>query len=236
MRRDSAAKSSNNGKGKQADFGQAEIVDGTDLTNVTDPRTVSPFLSLKGLRSKDKAQREPGIYSTRKSPLPVDLEVRALEPIHQDEDQSVSSPSKAGPSRSAARGWGTLTKLRLRPRPTQTHTPPSDWDDEAVEEDGEDGGAEDNRADLYEDDIEASSMGSRTLWSEKVVGAVHESLEMYEAEDEEVSVDEDETVKDETMSAQSELTSDVEDEEDSDMGGEAGEESMEECEHGFLLC
>jgi len=260
MRKVSAAQGPKNGKGKQVDFGEVEIVDVTtagddsdltDLTELDEETQLSP--SPRRLRSKgDKVQRKSGIDSSRKASFAQKLKARASEPVHQDEDedlpdasdededQPMSTPSKAGLSRGTTRGGGTPVKSRLRPRPAQTHTPPSDGDDEeeeeeeAVEEDGEEGGAEDDRADLSEDDTEATPINPRTLRNGKVVSADQESVDMEEVEDEEVSVDEDEAANDETASVQSESTSDVEGEEDSDMEGEVGEESMDECKHRFL--
>ena len=268
-RKVSATQSPKNGKGKQVDFGPVEIVDAaggddsdlTDLTELDEQTQSSP--SPRRLRSKgDRPQRKSGIDSSRKASFAQKLKARASEPVRQDEDeelpdasdededQLVSTPSKAGPSRGTARGRGTPVKSRLRPRLAQTHTPPSDGDDEeedeeedeTVGEDGEDGDAEDDRADLSEDDTGTEPMKPRTLRNGKVVSVNQESVEMEEAEVEEISVDEDEAVNDETASVQSESTSDVEGEDDSDaegeddsdMEGEVGEESMDECEYRFL--
>jgi len=184
----------------------------TDLTELDEETQLSP--SPRRLRSKgDKAQRKSGIDSSRKASFAQKLKARASEPAHQDEDeelpdasdededQPMSTPSKAGTSRGTGRGRGTPVKSRLRPRPTQTHTP-SDGDDEeeeeeeAVEEDGEEGGAEDDRADISEDDTKATPIKPRTLRNGKVVSADQESVEMVEVEDEEVSVDEDESPRD----------------------------------------
>ncbi|KAF9651529.1 hypothetical protein BDM02DRAFT_3267146 [Thelephora ganbajun] len=251
-RKVSATQSLKNGKGKQVDFGQVEIVDATggddsdltDLTELDEQTQASP--SPRRLRSKgDKTQRKSGIDSSRKASFAQKLKARASELTHQgedeelpdasdeDEDQLMSTPSKAGPLRSAARGRRTPVKSRLRPRPTQTHTPPSDGDDEeeeeeeSVKDDGEEGNTEEDRADLSDDDTEATPVEPRTLRNGKVVSPSEESVEM-EAGDEEIPVDEDETANDETASVQSESTSDVEGEEDSDIEGEIGEESMDE--------
>ena len=255
MRKVSTAQSSKNGKGKQVEFGQVDIVDGddsdlTDLTELDEQTQTLP--SPRRLRNKgDKTQRKSGIDSSRKASFAQKLKARASEPAHQDEDEDLpdasdededepmSATSKAGPSRSTARGRRTPVKSRLRPRPTQTHTPPSDGDDEEEEEeetvgeDGEEGDAEDDRADLS-DDTEATPIKPRTLRNGKVVSANQEFVEMEEVEDEEIYVDEDETINDETASVQSESTSEVEGEEDSDMEDEASEESMDECEHCLL--
>ena len=235
-----------------------EDSDLTDLAELDEETQTSP--SPRRLRSKgDKPQRKPGIDSSRKASFAQKLKARAPEPVNQDEDeelpdasdedededQPMSTPSKAGPSRSTARGRGTPVKSRLRPRATQTHTPPSDGDDEEEEEeeaadedgeegDGEEGDAEDDRAELSEDGTEATPIKPRTLRNGKVVSAGQKSVEMEDAEDEEISVDEDEAANDETASVQSESTSDVEGEEDSDMEGEAGEESMDECRITFF--
>lgn len=249
-----------NGKAKQVDFGQVEIVDVTvgedsDLTDLTElDEQTQPSPSPRRLRSKgEKTQRKPSIDSSRKAAFSQKLKARALEPAEQcedeelpdvsdeDEEQPAFTPSKAGSSRGAARRRGvTPVKSRLRPRPTQTHTPPSDGDDEeeeeeeTVEEDVEEGDAEEDRADVSDDDTEATPMESRVLRNGKVVSADEESVEMEEVEDEEISLDDedDETANDETASVQSESTSDVEgEEEDSDVEGDVGEESMDECEN-----
>jgi mitogen-activated protein kinase kinase kinase 13 len=219
----------------------------TDLAELDEETQTSP--SPRRLRSKgDRAQRKSSIDSSRKASFAQKLKARASEPAHKDEDeelsdasdenedQPMSTPSKAGPSRNAARGRRTPVKSRLRPRPAQTHTPPSDGDDEGeeeetVKEDGEEEDAEEDRADLSEDDAEAPPINPRTLRNGKVVSASQESVEMEEVEDEEISVDEDEMANDENASVQSESTSDVEGEDDSDVEDEVGEESMDECEN-----
>ena len=227
--------------------------DDSDLTDLTElDEQTQPSPSPRRLRSKgDKTQRKSGIDSGRKSSFVQKLKARASEPVYQDEDEDLpnaseededqpSTPSKAGPSRSAIRGRRTPVKSRLRPRQAQTHTPPSDGDDEeeeeeeeTVQDDAEEGDAEGDRTDLSDDDTEATPMEPRTLRNGKVVSPSEESLEMAEAEDEDISVDEDETANDETASVQSESTSDVEGEEDSDMEGETGEESVDEGKHCF---
>lgn len=251
-RKVSATQSLKNGKGKQVDFGQVEIVDVaprddsdlTDLTELDEKTQGSP--SPRRLRSKgDKPQRRSGIDSARKAAFAQKLKSRAPEPAQQDADEDLPAVSdeeededqlmSAGPSRSA-RGRRTPVKSRLRPRPAQTHTPPSDGDDEEEEEeepvqdDVQEGDAEDDRADLSDDDTAAIPIKPRTLRNGKVVSASEEPPETEEVEDDEISVDEDETA-----SVQSESTSDVEGEEDSDMEDEAGEESMDECEHRFFF-
>ena len=259
-RKVSATQSLKNGKGKQVDFGQVEIADITggddsdltDLTELDEQTQASP--SPRRLRSKgDKPQRKSGIDSSRKASFVQKLKARATELAHQDEDEDLPNvsdeeedkpmptPSKAGSSRSATRGRRTPVKSRLRPRQAQTHTPPSDGDDEEEEEeeetiqdDAEEGDAEDDRPDLSDGDTEATPMEPRTLRNGKVVSPSEESLEMDEVEDDEISVDEDEAPNDETASVQSESTSDVEGEEDSDMEGETGEESMDECKLYFF--
>lgn len=263
-RKVSANQSLKNGKGKQVDFGQVEVVDVaggddsdlTDLTELDEQTQASP--SPRRLRSKgEKTQRKPGIDSSRKASFARKLKARASEIAHQDEDEDlpnvsdedeeeqIPTPSKTGPSRSATRGRRTPVKSRLRPRQAQTHTPPSDGDDEEEEEEegemvqdyaeeGEAEDAEEDRPDLSDGDTEATPVKPRTLRNGKVVSPSEESLEMEEVEDEDISVDEDEAPADETASVQSESTSDVEGEEDSDMEGEAGEESMDECKHCFF--
>ena len=242
-RKVSATQSLKNGKGKQVDFGQVEVVDVasrddsdlTDLTELDEQTQASP--SPRRLRSKgDKPQRKPGIDSARKAAFAQKLKSRAPEPAQEDlpavsdEEEDEDQLMSTGPSRTA-RGRRTPVKSRLRPRPAQTHTPPSDGDDEeeeeeeSVQDDLQEGDAEDDRADLSDDDTAAIPTKPRTLRNGKVVSASEESLENEEAEDDEISVDEDEAA-----SVQSESTSDVEGEEDSDMEGEASEESMDECE------
>ena len=223
----------------------------TDLAELDEETQASP--SPRRLRSKgEKTQRKSSIDSSRKAAFSQKLKARALELANQgedeelpdasdeDEEQHTFTPSKAGPSRGAARRRGTPVKSRLRPRPAQTHTPPSDGDDEEeeeeepVEDDGEEGDAEEDRADVSDDDTEATPMEPRVLRSGKVVSAREGSVEMEEVEDEEISVD-DETAIDESASVRSESTSDVEgEEEDSDTEGDVGEESMDECELSLL--
>ena len=257
MRKVSATQGPKNGKGKQVDLGQVEIsgAEESDLTDLAelDDRT-SGLLSPRRLRSKgDKIQRKSGIDSGRKAAFAQKSKRRTSETPYQGEDddlpdvsdedededveQPVYNPSKAGPSRNTGRGRRTPVKSRLRPRPAQTHTPPSDGDDEeeeeeeAAEDDGEEGDAEEDRADFSDDDTEATPIKPRVLRNGKVVSASDASMEMEEVEDEEISVDGDETINDETASVQSESTSDIEgEEEDSDMEGDVGEESMDECE------
>ena len=268
MRKVSATQGPKNAKGKQVDFGQVEIVDVTpvddsdltDLTELDEQPHASP--SPRRLRSKgDKPQRKSSIDSARRAAFSQKLKAHALEFVPQDEDEQLPdvsdedeeqptfTHSKAGPSRGAARRRETPVKSRLRPRPAQTHTPPSDGDDEGeeeeetVEDDGEEGGAGEDRADASDDDTEATPMEPRVLRNGKVVSANEGSVEMDE--DEEISVDDDETPNDETVSVQSESTSDVEDEEEEgeeeeeeeeeeDVDGDAGEESMDEGEHSLL--
>jgi hypothetical protein len=252
----SATQSLRNGKGKQVDFGQAEIAaaadesDLTDLAELDEQTSASP--SPRRLRSKgDKSQRKSAIDSSRKAAFVQKLKIRTSELVHQDEDeelpdvsdeeeQSISTPSKAGPSRTMARGR-TPVKSRLRPRPAQTHTPPSDGDDEeeeeeeTIEDDGEEGDAEEDRVDVSENETEAPPTKPRVLRNGKVLSLSEESVEVEDAEDEDISVDGDETAHDETLSVQSESTSDVEgEEEDSDIEGDVGEESMDESEPGPL--
>lgn len=254
----SATQGSKNGKGKQV-----EVVDPTgpqdsdltDLTELEDQPPGSP--SPRRLRSKgDKTQRKSSIDSSRKAAFAQKLKNRPSEHTRQDEDeelpdasdddeeeQPMSTPSKAGPSRTAARGRRTPVKSRLRPRQTQTHTPPSDGDDEEEEEeeetiegDGEEGDVEEDQADVSDDDTEATPVEPRILRNGKVVSTTEEAMEMEEVEDE-ISVDGDEAVNDETASVQSESTSDIEgeeEEEEEDMEDDIGEESMDECEYRIL--
>lgn len=223
----------------------------TDLTELDEQTLLSP--SPRRLRSKgDKTQRKLTIDSDRKAAFSQKLKARALELANhgeddelpdasdEDEEQPMFPPSKAEASRGAARRRETPVKSRLRPRPAQTHTPPSDGDDEEEEEeetaddDGEEGDAEEDRAEVSDDDTEATPMEACVLRNGKVVSAGEASVEMEEVEDEETSIDGDETANDETVSVRSESTSDVEGEEDSDTEGEVGEESMDECEHSSL--
>lgn len=254
-RKVSATQGPKNGKGKQV-----EVVDPTgpqdsdltDLTELEDQPPGSP--SPRRLRSKgDKTQRKSSIDSSRKAAFAQKLKTRPSEHTHQDEDeelpdasdddeeQPTSTPSKAGSSRTAARGRRTPVKSRLRPRQTQTHTPPSDGDDEEEEEeeeemiegDGEEGDVEEDQADVSDDDTEATPVEPRVLRNGKVVSTTEEAMELEEVEDE-ISVDGDETVNDETASVQSESTSDVEgeeeeeEEEEEDMEDDIGEESIDE--------
>jgi mitogen-activated protein kinase kinase kinase 13 len=260
----SATQGSKNGKGKQVDFGQVDVVDitGAEESDLTDLAELddqsSELLSPRRLRSKgDKTQRKSGVDSGRKTAftqkakrraaeLPPQVEDEGLPDVSdededENEEQPVYTPSKAGPSRNTGRGRRTPVKSRLRPRPAQTHTPPSDGDDEeeeeeeTIEEDAEEGDAEEDRADLSDEDTEAPSTKPRILRSGKVVSAGEAPVEMEEVEDEEISVDGDETINDETASVQSESTSDIEgEEEDSDMEGDVGEESIDECERRFF--
>ena len=258
----SATQGPKNGKGKQVDFGQVEVVDVTvgddsDLTDLTElDEQTQAWPSPRRLRSKgDKTQRKPSIDSSRTTAFSQKLKSRTLELADQvedeelpdasdededeDEEQSILTPSKAGPSRGATRRRGTPVKSRLRPRPAQTHTPPSDGDDEEeeeeiVEDDAEEGDAEEDRADISDEDAEATPMEPRVLRNGKVVSAGEESVEMEEVEDEDISLDGDETANDEIVSVRSESTSDVEGEEDSDPEDDVGEESMEECEFPCL--
>jgi hypothetical protein len=99
-RKVSGAQNLKNGKGKQVDFGQVEIVDVTggddsdltDLTELDEQTQESP--SPRRLRSKgEKSQRKSGIDSSRKASFVQKLKARASESAHQDEDEDLPDAS-----------------------------------------------------------------------------------------------------------------------------------------------
>ncbi|KII89063.1 hypothetical protein PLICRDRAFT_40703 [Plicaturopsis crispa FD-325 SS-3] len=189
--------------------------DGDGEETVDEGRRVTPMRKAKGRIGSLKESDEEDDRAREEEEEDQLVEDVANEEV--DELQSSPSPS---PTRSI--GHRTPVKRRLRPRKLQTHTPPSDGDDEGEEEDGEEQAEESVDEDAEAEVDEATVVVTpRKLRNGKIVG---------DDEMEEDIGEEDEDGEDEENGGEVELESVTDAEEDIDLDAEGETESDESFE------
>ncbi|OSD08386.1 hypothetical protein PYCCODRAFT_1356579 [Trametes coccinea BRFM310] len=158
-------------------------------------------------------------------------ELLSSDPEGDDVDELDESPSPmATPKAKPVRGRQTPVKNRLRARHLQTHTPPSDGDDEDSEEEGTVvAGDEGDDEGSGEDEEETVLAEPRVLRNGKVVGEgdVEEDIDDDIANEDEDEEEGEEGEEDEEGAEDSESTGSTADEAEDDEGEES-DEAMED--------
>ena len=237
---------------------EAEESDLTDLTEVENslqragpsPRRLRSKGSVSKLSASQERRRPDDIPEANRRVTPARKAKGKIGSLHEstdeeaeedqldsdgredevDELQDSPTPMATPKGKTAPYGRRTPVKNRLRARHLQTHTPPSDGDDEDSEEEGTVVAGEDGDDEVSEDgeDEETVHEEPRKLRNGKIVGDGEAEEEIGEEDEDE---DEDE---DEEGSADSESIASSVDEGDVDAEGES-DEAMED-DDGASLC